>query len=366
MVKDARRQLTALFGETLVGPWPELDSNVESVGPTRRRRRWLWRIGAVALTVAVVLAGRALVMPGLERRDAEDRNLYIERLRMALLDGHVEDAARLVDVVQGSSQELDAADPRLAELLRAEAAAYRYFDARPQRLALVEPYLRDGAAGAKAPAARVARYAVQSREERAQHLAELDALLLELPNDAEVAYLVASAREQRGDIAGAREAYRRSEALGPAWLSHRFDQVCFERWQGNASAAADIASSMLRSDPSSPWARFAASLSALPVPPLAIDAGVPVTFPVQIYRVKLVQGIQAAAQGDVPKGERLVHEALGAVQGEPPFVIDAFDYLMQNHAQGLARTAVESQYWPKNSKTAAAKQRDLAKGASSR
>ena len=354
------RQLSILFGESLIGPWPGLAASKEQPGRVARRRAWLWWLAIVPLTVALVLGGRALVASGLEGRRAELRSSYADRLRMSLEDGHIGHAAELVDLLRGQHSSLAPDDPYLDQILRAEAAAYRYFDAKPERLDRIWPYLRDSAA--TSTARRVAYLTVLCREERARHLAELERLEVELPRDAEVHYLVATCWEHRGNVAAARKAYRRSEALGPAWSSHRFDQLDFERQQENVRAAAEIAAGMLRSDPNSSWSRFAASLTAVPVPPEDADADVS-NSPVAVFRVKLVQALQVASAGEKSQAEELIDAAIAAIQGGAPFMIDAVDYLVAHKSPALARRITRAAEWPADSPIAVAKQQQLAEAA---
>ncbi|MBN2196070.1 MAG: hypothetical protein JW751_24855 [Polyangiaceae bacterium] len=358
--RDTDRQLAALFGESLAGPWPELGSQVERAGSIRRWRIWPWWLGALVLTVAVALGTRALVGPGLERRSAEDRGEHVERLRMSLEDGHLEHAAELLDLVRPPTPDLDPVDPHLEQLLRAEAAVYRYFDADPARLARIRPYLPGEASAAVSASRQVAYFAVLCREERAQHLVDLERLRNRLPRDAEVHYLVASAQEQKGMTAAAREAYGRSADLGPAWLHHRFDQLEFERQQGDLRAAVETATDMLRSDPGSPWSRLAASLTELPVPAVDPDRDAPVSSPVQVFRMTLLQAGEAAIRGDGSRAEQSLDAAVAAVHGEAPFLIDAFDYLERRGSLTLARRLTEARAWPKDSATAAVKRRRIA------
>jgi len=360
------RQLSVLYGESLIGPWPELATDPERTGRVARRRTWPWWLGVVALAVAVVLAGRALVESGLERRSAEQSSVRVDRLRMSIEDGHIDHAAELVDLLWGQTPSLDPDDPNFDQLLRAEAAAYRYFDAKPERFDRIWPHLRDGDAGATSAARRIAYLTVLCREERAQHLAELRQLQLELPNDAEVYYLVASSQEHRGNVAAAREAYRRSEALGPAWLSHRFDQMEFERQHDDADAAAEVAAGMLRSDPNSPWSRFAASLVAISVPPQDADAGAPRSPPVAVFQIKLAQGVQAASKGQTSQAEGFIDAAVKAISGGTPFMLDAFDYLAARKSWVLARRLTQSAQWPAQSSLAVAKQQQLAEASAER
>ncbi len=350
--RDRERQLAALFGESLIGPWPELSSEPAPKGRLRRARGWLWwTLGVLGLVVAAGLGARALGRSGLERRAADDRGERAERLQMALEDGHLEVAAGLLESVGGERAELDPADPHLELVLAAEAVAYRYLDAEPRRRARIEPLLR---AATTAPR-RLARLTILSRAERAEHLGDLERLRSERPQDPQVHYLIATVRERAGDVALAREAYRRSEDLGPAWLAHRFDQLEFERRQGDAAAVAALAEGMRSRDASSAWSRLAATLAALPAPPGEAAAAPPV----QVFRARLLDAVGASARGDAAAAGAQLAAAVSAVHGEAPFLIDAFDTLMDHRSPSLARQLTRSAEWPRGSAVAAAQQRRL-------
>ncbi len=358
--KDEERQLTALFGESLVGPWPELAPNLERPGRIRRARTWLWwSLGSLALIVAAGFGATALSRSGLERRVAGDRAERAERLRMAVEDGHLELAAGLGAGVVAASGALDPADPHLELILATEAVVYRYHDAEPRRRARIEPLLRADAPAATSAPRRIARYTILSRVERAKHLADLERLRAERPQDPQVHYLIATVRERGGDVALAREAYRRSEDLGPAWLAHRFDQLELERRQGDAAAVVALAEGMLRRDASSAWSRLAATLAALPAAPG--DAAP--AAPVQVFHARLVDAVAAGVRGDGVAAGAQLDAAVAAVHGEPPFLVDAVDTLAEQGATALARRLTESERWPRGSAAAAAQQRRLEEAA---
>ncbi len=350
--QDRERQLAALFGESLIGPWPELSAERAPKRRLGRARSWLWwSLGVFGLVIAAGFGARALGRSGLERRAADDRGERAERLQMALEDGHLEVAARLLEAVGGERTDLDPADPHLELVLAAEAVAYRYLDAEPRRRARIEPLLL---AATTAPR-RLARLTILSRAERAEHLDDLQRLRTERPHDPQVHYLIATVRERAGDVALAREAYRRSEDLGPAWLAHRFDQLDFERRQGDTAAVVAIAEGMGSRDASAAWARLAAKLAGLPAPPGAAATAPPV----QIFRARLLDAIGAGARGDAAAAGEHLAAAVSAVHGEAPFLLDAFDTLLDYRSPSLARRLTTTAQWPRGSAVAAAQQRRL-------
>ncbi len=144
--------------------------------------------------------------------------------------------------------------------------------------------------------------------------------------------------------------------MGPLWLGHRFEQALFEQRLGNGENALKIANQILQLDLRSPTSRLAldwfgdlTSSGAVAVqdqvPPLSPS-------PVQTYQSHLIQAIKASRGNDLSQGISFLKLALGAVHGQAPFVLDAFDWIMDAKAQSLARDLVTSDAWPRHSEIA--------------
>jgi hypothetical protein len=357
--RAARRQLSRLFGESVLGAWPELDQKLGSLPPSvRRRRRWgrsVW-VALAMLGVAAALAWPK--RPGLNRGNSGQRGDYAQDLAAFIGDGELERASEYVALLRGESGALDPGDPNLDQVIRAEAAIYRYLDADPARLARIRPWLASSPANAS-PERLIASLAVLSREERADKRPWLVGLRTALHGDPEFHYLLATAETARGDLQAAREAWQRSAELGPAWLGHRFEQAEFERGRGDETAARKIVGQMLRVDPDSAWSRLAASELGVQVAPIASnsDGGrVPRgPSPVEVYHDELLGALHATLASDLPAARRHVGAALAAVHGEAPFVLDAFDWLLDAELVALAQELTRLPAWPQDSEVACRK-----------
>lgn len=362
-----RRQLEQLFGESLFGPWPELGQGPQK---TRRRRSlaWLWKLGVVGVVALLFWGGRALFQPGLERQVRDDRANYAAELQAFLNDGNLSRAAQFVTLVQVESPQvesgaIDPKDPYCDLIVSTEAALYRYYDAKPERLNRIRPLIEQSEHASLRQL--VAGFTVASREERAGRLSELERLHNELPNDNEVEYLLATALEQKGASDAAREAWERSAKLGPAWLGHRFEHAWFEWHRDRKPSAEKIARQMLRVDPDSTWAKLAAETFELPndieVESVRGDAAAPPpTTPVQIHFRKLQESVTAARQNSTSQAKARLVEAMSAIQHQQAFLLDAFDWLLEAGRTELARELTLLSEWPKESSIAQAKQERLA------
>ena len=240
-------------------------------------------------------------------------------------------------------------------MIRAEAAIYRYSDADPARLARIRPFLASSSENAS-PERLLASLTVLSREERAERFTWLVGLRAPLHRDPEYFYLLATAQAARGDLRAAREAWQRSAELGPAWLSHRFEQAEFERRHGDEAVARRIAGNLLRADPESTWSRLAASEFQVRAAPLASTgegSRVPrVPPPVQVYRGELLAALRAARGDDLGAAKRHLAAALAAVHDEAPFVLDAFDWFLAADLTPLAEELTRQPAWPRDSEMA--------------
>lgn len=361
--RGVERELAKLFGESLFGPWPELTQLSVTAPPPRRRRRWVWLVVSLVVLLATALGISAIIRPGLARRTSDERAHLAQDLRIFLRDGDLERVSRFIALVR--QQRDSGQDNAHRELLvRADAAAYRYLDADPERLRRIQPGLAAAFEPNAAPDLVVAGFTVLSREERKAHIPRLERLRDQLSRESEVYYLLATALEQRGDITAARQAWEESARLGPAWLAHRFEQAEFERRQGNQRAAVKIVRRMVGVDPQSAWSRLATrAFGVSPDETPSQDEaghGPQSAPPVEVFYARLLQSVAAAEKDELGQARRYLTEAAEAVHGQAPFLLDAFDWLVTAGSEALARELTALPAWPSRSETARTKARRLA------
>ncbi len=334
--ENTRQQLTRLFGESLVGGWPELNPIAGQKARIRRPRFWT-KLGLfAAVTVGVVvLLGRASG-PGLVRRDTDDRAHYASELSNFLTDGDLEQSSSFVRLVQGKPLPTGIEDPHRFLIERSQAALYRYYDADPQR---VQGILSALSKQASEPQLRVVALTIASRAERAQATAELSELTRRWPRDGQLQFLLATALESSGEVAAAREAYGRSEDLGPAWLPHRFDQVEFERRQGRTDEVNRLVDGMTRANPESAWSVLAQSVFR------GHQLAQPQGSAVQRAKQALFAAIAARQKADPSDAQRNLSEAISLVKSQAPFLIDFAEALLRDGTPQLARWLVDTPDW---------------------
>lgn len=365
-----RQQVAQLFGESLFGAWPELERNLLKPRRRRRWRPWFYRIIFVGVLAFGFWGGQRLLQPGLQRQVDDQRGNFATELQSFLSDGDLTRAAQFLPLVRDGEASaaplakkptdhpgIDPKDPHLDLIVGAEATLFRYFDADPERLRRIRPHLEG--VGSSSPLRLIARFTILSREERAERLTEIEQLRNDQPNRNELEYLTATALEFRKEEKAAREAWERSERLGPAWLGHRFEQAWFELHQEQQTAAQKVARQILRVDPDSRWSQLAISTFELQNDArgqsVRGDAAAPVVAPVQIHFEKLLQSIAAGRRGDWTLAKEAVAAAAAAARDQPPFLYDAFDWLIAEKLPALARELTLLSAWPSDSPLAAAK-----------
>ena len=364
--KEVESQLAILFGQSLFGTWSDLNFSAQRRDKAIRKSAWLVRTVVFIAVIGIFLLGRALVQPGMERVSSDDRAHYAEQLSAFVADGDWEHSAPLVDRVRGEKKPLDALDVHRDLLVHAEAALYRYFDADPKRLASIRSHIQGNTETLLSDPRRLASFAVLSREERAAHLPEMERMRSELPRDTELLYLIATAHESRGETEAAREAFNRSASLGPTWVSQRFEQALFERRQGKPEAASKVAVQLIHSNSDSSWSPLVAATFNAQSEPIGADAAVAMPSPVQIFQAKLLQAVALWKNHSENEARQYLMTAVAAVNAQAPFVLDAFDDLLQEQATDLARMLTLQPTWPRDSAIAAAKQERLAKASQNR
>lgn len=361
-IEDAgvQRKLTQLFGESLLGPWPELHTHTSKLPPRRRGKRRIASLLAVLAVTALIVGVHSVVKPKLERQDDPRREQYVQDLTSFFNDGNLEQASQFVKLVR---QQANPKEPNLglksAELnlvITVQAALYRYFDASPARLQQIQPYLDD--ARNSSPLREIARMTLLSREERASKLGQLQELYDNRPDRNELNYLVATALESRREVPQSRETWERDAKLQPAWLGHRFEQAWFEARQNRMPAALEIAVEMLHIDPNSHWSLMAAKFFGVPRDVIAAtrsDATAPSDCPVARHFDSLVLAIEAARSNQWAAAGELLKNAAAAVQFAAPFLLDAFDWCDEAGVPDLARELTKAPGWPRDSAVARAK-----------
>ncbi len=342
-----QQRLSRLFGEGLIGPWPELGARLSE--PHRPRGTRLWK--KPLLVLLGLAAGISLVVtfttPGLEQKTAQDTGRYAEELATFLTDGELERAARYLQVIE--ARPLDA--PRHAPLLlSAQAALFRYADADPTRLEQIARLTREQPAH---PKSRLAWLTLASREERALATAELERLVEQLPRDPEAVYLLATAHAFRGEHELAARAFRRSAALGPGWLAHRFEEAEYHESRGQIELVEETVRDMLRTAPTSPFTRLAVACFGRPAAEPAKDPQPSPSLSVSgespaVVRAREAErsAVTAERGGERARANEALARAVRAVGGQRAFLLDSFDRLLERGARRLAQELTEQSSWP--------------------
>ena len=357
------RQLARLYGDSLFGPWLDPGQYLAATRTTRRHGAPFRRLALLVLVLCVGAAVGWIVRAGLLRRAGEDREHVAYSLASFLREGELDRAAQFLALLRGPKATLDPHDPHLDLIIRGEAALYRYQDADPARLGRIKPYLSSATTGPASGQRVLASLAVASRQERAARLALLEPLRSAFDRDPEFHYLMATALEHKGEVKQARQAWDRAFELGPLWLAHRYEQAWFEARQGRPEAVSKLVGRLMRDAPDSAWARLAwerfggdraaksevsgAAGSARPAPAVALFH--------QQFALALAQ-----VRADPVAARRSLGQAVAAVNGQAPFVFDAFDWLVEAKALGLARDLTGFEDWPRHSELAAARLQRLA------
>ena len=358
------RQLASLFGESVFGPWLDPGQYLGATRTTRRHGAPFRRLALLTLVLCVGAAAGWIVRAGLSRRTVEDREHVARNLASFLKEGELDRAAQFLTLLRGANAPLDPHDAHLDLMIRAEAALYRYQDADTARLARIRPYLSSVATAPASGQRILASLAVASRQERAARLALLESMRPAFDQDPEFHYLLATALEYQGDVKAARQAWDRGFELGPLWLAHRYEQAWFEARQGKAEAVSKLVGRLVLVAPESAWTglaseQFAGARVAKPdIAPAAASAHP--TPAVALYHQNLALAQAQVRAGDPIAGRRSLGQAIAAVNGQAPFVFDAFDWLVEAKAMGLARDLTAFETWPRHSELADARVARLA------
>ncbi len=365
---EVRQQLARLFGESLFGPWPQVQQDPGTPRKRRPSKRWLVRLLAVFALAALGFGLHSLVAPGLERQHDNRREQYAQDLRAFYGDGNLEKASQYLQLLREHPSnrpvgDLGPKDVYLDLMVAVEAALYRYCDASPERLRRIRPYLDQ--AGRASPLRQVAYLTILSREERAAKFREIEELRDDRPDRNELEYLLATAQEVRNDVQSSRQSWQRSAKAEPAWLGHRFEQAWFEARHDQLPAAQQIANDMAHVDADSPWAKLAVSVFGLPKGlaflPTHSDAAVAVPTPVNLHFEKLLSAILAAHRKDIAQARAHLLDAAAAIEYQAPFLFDAFDWCVAENVPELARELTTIPQWPRESKIAGSKLQRLSR-----
>ena len=358
------RQLASLFGESLFGPWLDPGQYLGATRTTRRHGTPFRRLALLVLVLGIGTAAGWIVRAGLVRRAGEEREHTAHSLASFLREGELDRVAQFLALLCGPNATLDARDPHLDLIVRGEAALYRYQDADPARLGRIRPYLSPVGTNPPSAPRTLASLTVASRQERAARLAELESIRPALDRDPEFHYLLATALERKGDVKAARQAWERAFELGPLWLAHRYEQTWFEARQGKPESVSKLVGRLMSVAPESAWARlasqqFAGAQAAKPdVSPEGSSAR-PAPA-VALFHQNFALALAQVRAGDPVAGRRSLGQAIAAVNGQAPFVLDAFDWLLEAKAIGLARDLTGFEAWPRHSDLAAARLEQLA------
>jgi hypothetical protein len=351
------RQLAGLFGETVFGPLLDPGRYLSRTSPSNARRGRLRRFVILLLILGVGGATTWLIRAGSRRTTGVSREQTAQSLANFLNEGEMPRVAQFLLVLHDPKQPFDSADPFLDLMVRGEAAVYRYLDADPSRLARIRTYLPIPEGGAGSPQRLLASLAVASRQERAERLAELESIGQIFERDPEYHYLLATALEHKGDVQAARRAWERSQDLGPLWLGHRYEQAGFEAAQRNRTGVRKVVEGLARVAPTSLWTQLASErfLGVRAVHPDKAPGQTPDPAFANVAAFQRDFALALSAAGDQAVAWRRLSQAVAAVNGQSPFVLDAFDWLMAAKATGLARALTGFEAWPRHSKLALAR-----------
>ena len=344
------RRLARLYGESLFGAWLDPVEYMAAGHRERKRGHFGKRLAIVLLAALLVSAGVWLTRRGLARQAEQARAQVAKDVAAFLAEGELDRLAQFLALLSPPAKPLPPSDPYLDLILQAEAALYRYQDASPARLLRLQPHLTAGAARRL-----LVRLTVASRGERAAAHDTLAALLPDFAKNPEYRTLMATVQEQRGEVEGARQSWERSFQAGPLWLPHRYLQCAFEARQRNAQALARLLEHMARVAPDSPWTRLAFQHFSSPAAPPAGGAAAKPPSPVGEHHAQLGLALAGWAAGDLRAARQALGRALAAVNDQAPFVLDAFDRLLEAKADALASEMTALEAWPRGNRVAQAK-----------
>jgi hypothetical protein len=361
---DVKQQLVQLFGESLIGPWRSPDEFVASSPILRRRgvfRKNKLIVGVVGL--CILLTSGWLLHLGLTRQAILKRIQVARNLESFLREGELERAAQYLALLQGETSSLVADDPHLDLILRGEAMVFRYHDADPKRFERIRPYLTEVKQGPIHPQRFLAAMTLRTRKERAGYLAEFSAIQPGYLRDPEFYFLWATALDSQGEKAAAQRAWNRSFELGPLWLAHRYEQIGFEIRQKNPNAPLKLLHHLERVAPDSIWTCLAQERLGHSVAEKI--AGTSPTIPgkpmpkVAIFHQHLSSALVAAQANHFATAQERLQQSLLAIGGQAPFVLDAFDRLIEVNANRLAYELTKMSLWPRHSNEATNRLDDL-------
>jgi hypothetical protein len=341
------KQLARLYGESVFGPWLDPTQTMAAGNQQRKRGSWGKRVAILLLAALVTVAGVWITRRGFSRQAEQDRAQVARDVAAFLAEGELERLSQFLSLLSPPVERLQATDPYLDLIVQAEAALYRYHDASPARLARIEPFLSDNGGAAKRV---LARLTVASNAERLPAYETLKGLQSSLAKDPEFWTLIANMEEGR-NIAGAHTSWERSSEVGPLWLPHRYQQCEFEARRRNGEAVTRMASHMVKVAPDSPWTQLALRLRD-GSQASAVTAVKPFP-PVAQYYEQLASVFNTGAS--LAARRQALGRALTAVNDSAPFVLDAFDRLMDAKAKDLATELTSFEAWPRGNPVAQAK-----------
>jgi hypothetical protein len=348
------QQLARLYGESLFGPW--LDPAQYMAAGRRQRKPGAWgkRLAIVLLSALVLIGGVWVTRRGFSRQAAQDRAQVAKDVAAFLSEGELERLAQFLAILSPPGERLLPSDSYLDLIVQAEAVLYRYHDASRARLARIEPYL---SVERSAPKRLLARLTVASNAERLASYETLKSLQSDFAKEPELWTLMASVEAGR-DVRAARASWERSADLGPLWLPHRYLQCAFEARHRNLEAVARLGRHMAKVAPDAAWTRLALELARgsgtdTPAPERQAPA-------VAQYYEQLALVLERLPTGGSPGARRqALGRAMAAVDSGGPFILDAFDRLMDANAKELATELTAFEAWPRSNPVAQADLRRL-------
>ncbi len=336
------RQLQALYGRSLFGGWNDANEALAAAQAGRRERararrpRWPLLVGLAAVAALTTW----ITAQGVERNRRQRRQLAAEEMVEFLKAGDFKRVERMLAELEPGAGKLREHDPHLDLMMRAEATLYRHHDADPARLRRIAPFFDRGERAGSYDRA-VARALVVSRAERVALLDELRRVDRPGVRDPQVAFLIATVLERCGDRRGAAEHFARAGDLGPHYLPHLGEAALFYQRQNDANASLRVLGRMSDHDPRSAWtalgwqghALFFGGEGQQPVAPADLS-------PVSAGRMEMTKALAALARREGETARPLLRNAVDRVRGQPPFLLDDLDLLLESGHTGAARYLV--------------------------
>ncbi|MBI5507695.1 MAG: hypothetical protein HY903_02965 [Deltaproteobacteria bacterium] len=347
-------QLEALYGSTLFGRWEALVAPSPVPGWTRYMRPGVTaRVGA--LVVLAALAAVGIVSVGQLALDRQKKRLAehaVERINVLLHAGTVEQLAAFLDESEVATPDSTSELGRLSA--RAQATVYRLQDADLRRLALVQGSPPKDEAGYDAV---VTAAMLLPLCERTAKIGELRRADRSQTKDGQAAYLAATAALRADDLDTAANAVARALALEPSNLMAIEAAAEIDARRGQLPRAVARLAEMRDISPWSLWPSVLGQRltvlygAAADATPAAKKDAAP--SPVKVSERALLSALAAHRRHDADAAAAGLKTAVAAISGQPVFLVDHADLLLEAGALGLVEQLLAVPTWPRESVAAA-------------